>query len=447
MEKNLYQTTLAQDVVILQTKYCIDKRVVNIISSITSSSPLNFSIMLDAFNLVVQRNDCLRLRFVKQKGELMQYFEETKKFESIPYKEFKTQEEFDCFIAKIRKKPIKYKKGVVVDPYFIKTHDNKYMVLIKVCHLVLDLYGINIIFKDLFEVYNALLNNTKLPEMPVQFETLVEKDVQKKNDEKFMKSNYEFYDNYFKTREEPYYAGLGGDNSKIWLKQKAKGHKAMKIFLVNCDTKGYCHELNKNTVTKLINFCSQNKYSPANFLFYAMNICCSKINNNLKTMLPIELCNCRGLNQEKKCAGTKAQSAACHVELNFEQSFENGLKQFIKDQMILYRHLGCSDTDIQTLLHKNYSYGLLEIYYGIAFSFVPFMMPEGLEFNIYSNEKCALPAYLGVLYDLNKQEMQIAYDVQTKIVTEQDVHNYHQRLTNILDQVIDNPQILIKDIK
>lgn len=447
MEKKLYQTTLAQDVVLLQTKYCLDKRVVNILASMASSTPLDFSIMLDAFNLVVQRNDCLRLRFVKQKGKLMQYFEPNVKLESIPYKEFKTQEEFDCFIAKIRKKPIKYKKGVVIEPYFIKTHDNKYMVLIKVCHLVLDLYGINIIFKDLFEVYNALLNNTKLPEMPVQFETLVEKDVQKKNDEKFMKSNYEFYDNYFKTREEPYYAGLGGDNSKIWLKQKAKGHKAMKIFLVNCDTKGYCHELHKNTVTKLINFCSQNKYSPANFLFYAMNICCSKINNNLKTMLPIELCNCRGLNQEKKCAGTKAQSAACHIELNFEQSFENGLKQFIKDQMILYRHLGCSDTDIQTLLHKNYSYGLLEIYYGIAFSFVPFMMPEGLDFMIYSNEKCALPAYLGVLYDLNKQEMQIAYDVQTKIVTEQDVHNYHQRLTNILNQVIDNPQILIKDIK
>ena len=442
-----YQTTLAQDVVLLQTKYCLDKRVVNIISSMASSSPLNFSVMLDAFNLVIERNDCLRLRFKKKNRKLMQYFEQTVKLDSIPYFEFNSLEEFESFIDKIRKKPIKYKKGVVFEPYFIKTHDNKYMVLIKVCHLILDLYGINIIFKDLFEVYNALINNTKLPEMPVQFETLIEKDLVKKNDKKFMKSNYDFYDNYFKTREEPYYAGIGGDNSKIWLKQKAKGHRAMKIFLVNCDTKGYCHELNNNTVLKAIDFCTTNRYSLANFLFYCMNICCSKINNNLKTMLPIELCNCRGLAQEKRCAGTKAQSAACHVELDFESTFEESLKKFIKEQMILYRHLGCSDTDIQTLLHKNYSYGLLEIYYGIAFSFVPFSIPQGLEFMIYSNEKCALPAYLGVLYDIDNQKMQIAYDVQTKIVTKHDVMAFHQKLTDIINQVIDNPEILIKNIK
>ena len=66
---------------------------------------------------------------------------------------------------------------------------------------------------------------------------------------------------------------------------------------------------------------------------------------------------------------------------------------------------------------------------------------------IYSNEKCALPAYIGVLYDLNKQTMQIAYDVQTKITTEEDVIAFHNRLTNILSQIIENPEILLKDIK
>ena len=373
MERKYYQTTLAQDVVILQTKYCLDKRVVNILSSMTSDKPLDYIVLQQAFNLVVERNDCLRLRFIKKGFKLMQYFEPSVKFENIPLLKFNTSEEFDKFLSKIRRSPIKYKKGVVIEPYFIQTHDNKYMVLLKVCHLILDLYGINVIFKDLFEVYESLKNNTPLPEVPTQFETLIEKDLAKKNDEKFMKSNYEFYDNYFKEREEPYYAGLAGDNSKIWRKQQAKGRHAMKIFLVNCDTKGYCHNLDKDLTVRTIDFCTKNRYSLANFLFFAMNICCSKINNNLKTMLPIELCNCRGTMQEKKCAGTKAQSAACHVELNHDESFENSLKSFIKDQMVLYRHLGCSDTDIQTLLHKNYSYGLLEIYYGIAFSFVPFV--------------------------------------------------------------------------
>ena len=66
---------------------------------------------------------------------------------------------------------------------------------------------------------------------------------------------------------------------------------------------------------------------------------------------------------------------------------------------------------------------------------------------IYSNEKCALPAYIGVLYDINNQEMQIAYDVQTKIVTEEDVKTFHNKLTNIIKQIVENPEILLKDIK
>lgn len=445
--KTLYQTTLAQDVVILQTKYCLDKRVVNIISSMTSSTPLDFSVMQEAFNLVVKRNDCLRLRFVKKGKELMQYFEKEVKFENIPNLEFNSETKFLSFVDKIKKKPIKYKKGVVVEPYFIKTHDGKFMVLLKVCHLVLDLYGINVIFKDLFEVYNSLLNKTQLPETPVQFETLIKQDLKKKNDQTFKQNNLDFYDNYFKNTERPCYAGIAGDNSKIWLKQKAKGKIGTKMFLINCNTKGYSLNIDKEVVSKVIDYCSKTKVSPAHFIFYAMNLCCSKVNHDTPVILHLGLSNCRGTAQEKKCAGTKAQSSACNVKFNFDKPFESELKNFVKDQMLLYRHLGCSDTDMQMLLYKNYKYSFLESIYGLCFSFVPFDMPEGLEFNIYSNEKCALPAYIAVLYDLTKQEMQIAYDVQTKITTKEDVISYHEKLTNIIKQLLDNPQVLLKDIK
>ena len=43
--------------------------------------------------------------------------------------------------------------------------------------------------------------------------------------------------------------------------------------------------------------------------------------------------------------------------------------------------------------------------------------------------------------------MQVAYDVQTKLTTQNDVIEYHNKLTNILSQILDNPQITLKDIK
>ena len=65
----------------------------------------------------------------------------------------KTKEEQDAFFAEYRKHKIQYMKGVVFEVNFAKTYDNKFMVILKVCHLVLDMYGINNIYKDLFDVY------------------------------------------------------------------------------------------------------------------------------------------------------------------------------------------------------------------------------------------------------------------------------------------------------
>lgn len=161
--KNYYELNPSQEVVMLQLKFCLHKRIVNIISSVTSEKALDFKIMEKAFNKVVERNDCLRLRFIKKKGKLLQYFLENDMFDNIPQLTFNSKEEQEKFIKKIRKSAIKYLKGKVIEPYFIKTYDGKDMILLKVCHLILDIYGINMIFKDLFEVYEALISNSPLP--------------------------------------------------------------------------------------------------------------------------------------------------------------------------------------------------------------------------------------------------------------------------------------------
>lgn len=70
----LYDTTLSQDLPILQTKYTLYKRIINITMSATSDTPLYYDLMLKALNLAVERNDCARLRFVKRNGKIKQYF-------------------------------------------------------------------------------------------------------------------------------------------------------------------------------------------------------------------------------------------------------------------------------------------------------------------------------------------------------------------------------------
>ena len=74
-------------------------------------------------------------------------------------------------------------------------------------------------------------------------------------------------------------------------------------------------------------------------------------------------------------------------------------------------------------------------------------MPEGVKFDIYSNEKGALPAYVVQAFDTKTNEINMAYDVQTKIISEQDTLNFHTSYVNVLTQILDNPEVKIADLK
>ena len=85
-------------------------------------------------------------------------------------------------IKKQSKKAIKYMKGSVLEPTFIKTFDGKNMIFLKVCHYIFDIYGLNLFVNDMFSIYEALTNGTELPKAPKKFEDMLKKDLEVKYD-------------------------------------------------------------------------------------------------------------------------------------------------------------------------------------------------------------------------------------------------------------------------
>lgn len=444
VERTYYELNPSQEVVKLQCQYTLFKRVINIMMS-AQCEKIDFKLMKEAFNLAILRNDCTRIRFCKRKGKVVQYFEENVKFEKIPYFEFDSKEKQENFIRKESHHAIKYMKGEVIKPYFIKTYDNKNMVLLKVCHLILDAYGLNIFFKDLFEVYESLLNKTELPKQLCKFEDVIKKDLVTKNNKEFFDKNEEFFSKYLLEKPQPYYAGLHGLTTKL-AKKKFNTH-SMKMFFIKNDTQGYMLPFTKGLGEEILNFCKENSATPSNLIFYASSITLSKMNNEVENMLPLELCNARATALERNCAGTKVQSIGCYTVVNKNKSFKENFSEFCSQQNILYRHLGFSDMAFEKLLHKVYKKPLLETFYSLTYSFIPTYKPSGVKFQMYSNGKCALPAYLATLFDITTHEMEMVYDCQTKIINEQNVNTFHNNLMLVLKQIIENPTQLIKEIK
>ncbi len=173
----------------------------------------------------------------------------------------------------------------------------------------------------------------------------------------------------------------------------------------------------------------------------------AKLNGNLRNIIPLGLYHCRTSAQEKHCAGTKVQSAACYTKIDYALSFADNLKAFSIAQNSLYRHIKFKERDFETLMHDIYRASPLQIYYPLAYSLIPLDIPEGVEFNLYTNGRGALPAYVIQALNAKTKEIDMAYDVQIKTTSEEDVSTFHTYYLNVLNQVLDNPGIKVADIQ
>ena len=445
-ETTCYELSPSQGVSYLQCRYTLFKRVINILTSITIDEDVDFALMEKAYNTVVERNDCLRIKFFKHKGELYQRFDEKRPYEKIQVVKYDTKKQFDRFLEKYKKKPIKYMNGTVIEPHFIKTAEGKNMVLLKVCHLVLDVYGIFVIYKDLLDVYHALKNGAELPPAPASFEEVIKRDIERNYNERRQTKHEDFFKDMLSDKPEPYYTGIHGPDNKIWQKKLHSNHRGMKMFFIHNDTEAYTHTIGSDRTERVISYCRENQISPANFFFYTCTMTAAILNDNTKNTLPLSLCNCRITPNEKHCAGTKVQSIACYTRYSYKKTFEENIKRFAASQAKVYMHIDFPDVKFESMLHHAYRSSFLETYYSIAFSFVPFEAPEGVEFNVYSNGKGALPGYIIQLFDTKTNSIRMGYEVHTKTTSEEHVASFHKMYMKVLDQVLDNPQIQLRDI-
>ena len=65
---------------------------------------------------------------------------------------------------------------------------------------------------------------------------------------------------------------------------------------------------------------------------------------------------------------------------------------------------------------------------------------------MYTNGKGALPAYLIQFFDIKTNEIHMAYDVQTKITSGEQIKDFHEKYVHVLRQVVENPQVKLSEI-
>lgn len=448
MEPKTYSFNYSQDIIHLQTKYALFKRVANILFSVTFDEGFDEGRMLDALQLLIDRNDCLRLTFVKEGKEIRQYFEPARKLGKVPSVRFETTSQLEAWVRRFRRKGLDMMKGQTFQPVFAVNASGEKMVFIKISHYVADTYGIGVLVNDLSAIYNALSSGSELPPAPGSFEEVIRKDNEYRANTEATEKDRSFFEEYYgKTHaERPLYCGIHGDGSDRWLKYKKKGDISLPYLFIKCDTEGYRFVIPAAITLRAEEWCKENEITMNTFFFYAYAVACSLINGRAPRQAPLELMNCRATVADRKAAGTKVQSLSVCTNVDYAKSFNENIAPLFAELTEMYRHTRLTYLEMEAMQHKTWNYSMISQVINYCFSYIPIKNPKGVRLQVWSNGKGALVTYLAMMHDVDTNEITMNYDIQTKMVTPVQLIEFQNLYIHVIETVLDKPATPLGEI-
>jgi len=457
MKKNIvgsYNLIPPQEMIQFMLKYSFfHKQVTQIPESIIVEKEIDFDVMKKAFNIEIERNDCLRLRFFKEKGKIRQYFLDEFRVDSIPVIDFKSEEERVDFLTADARKPIKMLKDETFRVKFFRTHDKRCGVYLNVHHLVMDNAAVFTFFADLFAIYDSLTLGTDMPKPLGKYEDIIKKELAYVSDPENFRREEKAYREYFEKDGEPLYLGAEGPK---FLEAERKKKKDPSINAPSLfDPIHDKAELTKYNIPyedscKIFDFMKENGVGGECLVQLAMRLHISKINNRHNDTYFIVLCPRRRTVSEKRSGGTLASPLPWRIVLPEETTFREALDKMSEVQFWAFRHMDYPYLEYRALQQKMYNYPAAAGASTMMFSWFPLeagsMNNWNYEFEGYSLGRYVMVLYTFAMKDTHSGCLKLSCMHRTKFVSVEDIEALQHGTAKALMLGVENPEMTLGEI-
>lgn len=450
----VYELIPPQEMIQFMLKYSFfHKQVTQIPESIIVKKDIDFDVMEKAFNIEIERNDCLRLRFFKEKGRIKQYFLPEYKVENITVMNFKSEQERIDVLTDDARKPIKMLKDETFRVIFFRTHDNRCGVYVNIHHLVMDNAAVFTFFSDLFAVYDSLKDGTAMPKPLGKYEDIIKKELAYVADTENLKREEKAYREFMEKDGEPLYLGVEGPKFLEAERKKKKNPniKAPSLFDPIHDKA----ELTKYSIPyedsqKIFKFMEDNGVSGECLVQLAMRLHVSKINNRHNDTYFIVLCPRRRSLAEKRAGGTLAAPLPQRIVLPENTTFREALEKMAEVQFWAFKHMDYPYLEYRTLQQKMYNYPAAAGASTMMFSWFPLeagsMNKWEYEFEGYSLGRYIMVLYTFAMKDFHSGCLKLSCMHRTKFVSVDDIEKFHKGTANALKLGVENPDMTLGEI-
>lgn len=447
----MYDLTSAQNLLSMQQKYTLYRQCNNICTTVLFDKTLDFEILKKAIEIAYDRNDAFRIRITRQGKKEMQYFANSglQDIELLDYSG-KTREEMEHKFSAIARKRITYHDKPLSKIYLVKSFDGKTGVCFINSHIMMDSWAVTVFYKDLFEVYEALLTHSDMPKPIVSYEKLMQRDLDYPNTPKY-KSDYEFWKNDVDTGE-PIYTDVNGS---IYLEEyrRKKKNPALRSAS-NLNLLGKSANLMllfpREIVEKATKYCSDNGFSMQHLFFLAYRSYLSKVNNREKDVLFYISIARRGTLEEKNSGGTRVHAIHFRTILEENTTFREAIVKIGARQSALYRHADFSFMDILKLYEERYKISQIESYCGAMFTFQPLNTTSSdgsaTYTNWYDNGSFSGIIYLTVMDGDGTGALKCYYQHRIKRISEDTIKKLHYYMQKFFLAGLEDDSITIDSL-
>lgn len=429
MDKQFFELTNPQKSIWYTEKFFENAPINNICGVLKINQKVDFSILEKALNLFVKNNDSFRIQVKLENNLPFQYIQPFQTFK-VPLdvidndenlknveKNF-SQEIFSLINCQLFKfKMFKLKDGT-----------GGFMALMH--HLISDAWSSGLLINEVMDIYASLINN-----VPINI-------------------NFYSYIDYIESEKEYLLSEKYKNDEDYWLNQfssipeiatipspKANPNKSNTAKRLT-----YC--IDKLLINNINSFCLTNKISIFNFFMGILATYIGKLCNLQEFVIGTPILN-RSSFKEKHTTGMFISTVPFKISLTPTNTFLDFVSKIAKDTMSMLRHQKYPYQKLLEILRK--SNPDLPNLYNIAFSYQNTRSNKNsssIDFESYWIPNDCIGNNIEFhIHDLNDSgSLNISYDYKDKIYTSYEISMIHKRILCIIQQVLDNGNIQIKDI-
>ena len=451
----LYPLAASQKMHYYTVQYCPKKEVLNIGTSLTIETDINFDVLKESIYESYERCECMRIRFTQdENGEVMQYIA-PKEERDIPFFEFShwKQEDAENEMKKWTSVPFERFDSPMNKVVMISMPDGFKGVYLLVDHMTMDAQAIVLFLKDVIQVYCSKMYDYEYPKPLQSYVKALEKDLKYEAGSKSYEKDKKFWEEYLE-QSEPIYTDATGDNL-LQRQREAQNKPELRAAvggIQSCDAEIAQFHLEPDPSDALVKFCEENQISMATLLLMAVRTYLQKVNNNEPDVSIQNTVSRRATLLEKLSGGSRVHFFPCRTIVNLDETFLQGCEKIRDSQNNIFRHANFNPIEFRVMRSKKYNNAPGESYEPMSLTYQPLSMRTDdmpdirYKSDWYTNGVAAQNLYLTVMHRSLDNGLDFCFEYKKEKYNYEDLEKIYYFITRIIFEGVNNPNKTIEEI-